>query len=147
METQDGFIIGVYNYCDRWCERCSLASRCRVFAEGLRMSLDVPATVTDGDLANGQAPVLRSLGALAAAFEEVDSGRARGAARRRRADVSPPWPKLESADAELHRARARGWPPVWAWLAPEARARSRSSRTPRGAAAFGIFIGPKIYRA
>ena len=28
----DGFIIGVYNYCDRWCERCPLTSRCRVFA-------------------------------------------------------------------------------------------------------------------
>jgi len=22
------FIPGVYNYCDRWCERCALASRC-----------------------------------------------------------------------------------------------------------------------
>jgi hypothetical protein len=20
MEVQDGFIVGVYNYCDRWCE-------------------------------------------------------------------------------------------------------------------------------
>lgn len=26
------FIDGVYNYCDRWCERCSLTGRCRVFA-------------------------------------------------------------------------------------------------------------------
>ncbi|MGS2763444.1 hypothetical protein [Sinomicrobium sp. M5D2P9] len=25
------FIPGVYNYCDRWCERCHLASRCRVY--------------------------------------------------------------------------------------------------------------------
>jgi hypothetical protein len=25
------FIPGVYNYCDRWCERCTLSSRCRVF--------------------------------------------------------------------------------------------------------------------
>lgn len=27
------YIEGVYNYCDRWCERCFLASRCRVFEE------------------------------------------------------------------------------------------------------------------
>lgn len=26
------FIPGVYNYCDRWCERCHLASRCRVYS-------------------------------------------------------------------------------------------------------------------
>ena len=32
MEVQDGFIVGIYNYCDRWCERCALTNRCRVFA-------------------------------------------------------------------------------------------------------------------
>ena len=32
MEVQDGFIAGIHNYCDRWCERCPLASHCRVFA-------------------------------------------------------------------------------------------------------------------
>ncbi len=26
------FIPGIYNYCDRWCERCSMSSRCSVFA-------------------------------------------------------------------------------------------------------------------
>ena len=26
------FISGVYNYCDRWCERCPLTSRCFVYA-------------------------------------------------------------------------------------------------------------------
>jgi hypothetical protein len=33
MELSDGFIVGVYNYCDRWCERCALTSRCRLFAD------------------------------------------------------------------------------------------------------------------
>ena len=33
MEVQDGFIVGVYNYCDRWCEICRFTSRCRVFAD------------------------------------------------------------------------------------------------------------------
>lgn len=28
----EGFIDGVYNYCDRWCERCPLTARCRVYA-------------------------------------------------------------------------------------------------------------------
>ncbi|MCU1265528.1 MAG: hypothetical protein JWM21_1846 [Acidobacteria bacterium] len=26
------FISGIYNYCDRWCERCPLTSRCMVYA-------------------------------------------------------------------------------------------------------------------
>ena len=33
MEIQDGFIVDVYNYCDRWCEACPLTSRCRLFAD------------------------------------------------------------------------------------------------------------------
>ncbi|MDO8793409.1 MAG: hypothetical protein Q7J25_02180 [Vicinamibacterales bacterium] len=32
MEIQDGFIVSIFNYCDRWCERCPLTARCRVFA-------------------------------------------------------------------------------------------------------------------
>jgi hypothetical protein len=28
-------IPGVYNYCDRWCERCTLSARCRVFQHQL----------------------------------------------------------------------------------------------------------------
>ena len=31
MEVQDGFIVSLFNYCDRWCERCPLTARCRVF--------------------------------------------------------------------------------------------------------------------
>ncbi len=33
MEVQDGFIVGIFNYCDRWCERCALTNRCRLFAD------------------------------------------------------------------------------------------------------------------
>ena len=33
MELRDGFIVSVFNYCDRWCETCALTSRCRLFAD------------------------------------------------------------------------------------------------------------------
>jgi hypothetical protein len=33
MELQDGFIVGIFNYCDRWCETCAFTSRCRLFAD------------------------------------------------------------------------------------------------------------------
>ena len=31
MELQDGFIVGIHNYCDRWCEICAFTSRCHLF--------------------------------------------------------------------------------------------------------------------
>lgn len=33
MDVQDDFIVGIYNYCDRWCERCPFTGRCRMFAD------------------------------------------------------------------------------------------------------------------
>ena len=37
MEVRDGFIIGIFNYCDSWCERCPFTSRCHVFAHRAEM--------------------------------------------------------------------------------------------------------------
>ena len=33
MELRNGFIVGIFNYCDRWCEACAFTSRCRLFAD------------------------------------------------------------------------------------------------------------------
>lgn len=32
LEQENSFIPGIFNYCDRWCERCPLAARCRIYA-------------------------------------------------------------------------------------------------------------------
>ena len=32
MSQDSKYIEGVYNYCDRWCERCPLTSRCLNYA-------------------------------------------------------------------------------------------------------------------
>src|SRR5262245_29959549 len=52
MEVRDGFIVGIFNYCDRWCEACAFTSRCRLFADiaeteasldpGLKAVVDAP---------------------------------------------------------------------------------------------------------
>jgi hypothetical protein len=52
MDVQDGFIVGIYKYCDRWCETCAFTSRCRLFADtaewearrdpGLKPVVDAP---------------------------------------------------------------------------------------------------------
>jgi hypothetical protein len=36
MELLDGFIVSIFNYCDRWCERCAFTSHCRLFADMAR---------------------------------------------------------------------------------------------------------------
>jgi len=42
VDVRDGFIVGIFNYCDRWCEACAFTSRCRLFADKAEMeaSLD-----------------------------------------------------------------------------------------------------------
>ena len=32
LAANPDFITGIYNYCDRWCERCALSSRCFLYA-------------------------------------------------------------------------------------------------------------------
>jgi hypothetical protein len=36
MEIRDGFIVSIFNYCDRWCETCAFTARCRLFADCAR---------------------------------------------------------------------------------------------------------------
>src|SRR5262252_2232540 len=32
LAANPNFISGIYNYCDRWCERCGFTSRCLLYA-------------------------------------------------------------------------------------------------------------------
>ncbi len=43
MARKPRFIDGIYNYCDRWCERCPFTARCRVFAMEARDTKDPEA--------------------------------------------------------------------------------------------------------
>lgn len=44
-EDGDRYIDGIYNYCDRWCERCPFTSRCLLFA----MDAEFEAAAADPD--------------------------------------------------------------------------------------------------
>jgi hypothetical protein len=37
VEVRNGFIVGIFNYCDRWCDACAFTSRCRLFADMAEM--------------------------------------------------------------------------------------------------------------
>ena len=44
FEMPDGdFIPGIYNYCNRWCERCIYTDKCRTFA----MEIDLRREIED----------------------------------------------------------------------------------------------------
>ena len=47
MEIQDGFIVGIDNYCDRWCETCAFTSRCRLFADCAEMEAKLDASLEE----------------------------------------------------------------------------------------------------
>lgn len=38
MDNEEDLIPFIHNYCDRWCERCDMTSRCRVFAMEAELS-------------------------------------------------------------------------------------------------------------
>ena len=152
METQDGFILGVYNYCDRWCERCSLASRCRVYSNQLQMTLDSPAP--RGQIGPGLAPALRSLGAVVALFEEAlpsevfsaDAGPVNSEPDADPAELTRP--ELAPADKALQeRVEALGTC-FWNWIAPEGRADEPAVKDAAEVLQhFALFIVPKVNRA
>jgi hypothetical protein len=46
MEVRDGFIAGIFNYCDSWCERCAFTSHCRLFADQVRVEASLDPHLT-----------------------------------------------------------------------------------------------------
>ncbi len=39
MKNRENFIPGIYNYCDRWCERCPFTQRCQNFQDQPNLNL------------------------------------------------------------------------------------------------------------
>jgi hypothetical protein len=142
METHDGFIIGVHNYCDRWCERCSLSARCHVFAEVVSEELH---HLDDTPPGHGQ-PALLSLGAVASQARPTDD-------EDDTLDLPPvvaPWaPPQLPAEVRALETRIRDFGRgIAAWRPPEGTASDPAVRDSLEVLGhFGIFIGPKVHRA
>jgi NAD(P)-dependent dehydrogenase (short-subunit alcohol dehydrogenase family) len=60
MAPVDGFIAGIFKYCDRWCETCAFTARCRLFAELARAEGDAEAVkdVAEAPVEQGTDPAL-----------------------------------------------------------------------------------------
>jgi hypothetical protein len=95
-------IPGVYNYCDRWCERCVFSRRCRVFRDMRLMERAVEC---------GQDPAQALSGIAEAEYREAERERS-PAEREERDDVLARARAiltdldLEEADADLKRRDA-----------------------------------------
>lgn len=144
METQDGFIVGVHNYCDRWCERCSLTARCRVFAAIARFDFEQD----HGPMpASAEEPALRSLGVMALqacpADEEDDD-----APEPPSAPSGGVRPKLPP-DAQVleDRVKSLGFR-LASWQPPAETAHEEAVRDAlEELGHYGIFVGAKVHRA
>ena len=149
MEIRDGFIVGIYNYCDAWCDRCRFTSHCRAFADRCRMdaTLDpnlepiVTAPEHPSDVPPPAAPWLQEL------LDEMNET-ARTALRDdadvyRRREL-PAVPEREAIDrrAESYFRRTR------AWLMRQEFDMSRDGHDPRAVIAwFHMMIHVKSMRA
>lgn len=73
MEVDGGFILGIYNYCDRWCETCRFTSRCRVFADGAeREAMATPELKTMRDTPPHPSDVRQGPGWLEDILADID---------------------------------------------------------------------------
>jgi len=42
MARDPRFVPGIYNYCDQWCQRCALTSRCMNYALAMEVEAAFP---------------------------------------------------------------------------------------------------------
>lgn len=114
MEIRDGFIVGIFNYCDRRCEGCAFTSRCRLFAMMTRFEAQLDPNlrpVADAPSLHGEPgpgvprAVLDLLDAIDGADDPLEP-------------VDDPAPPTTSAPEGIAlRARADAYRErVWTWL-------------------------------
>jgi hypothetical protein len=132
VDVRDGFIVGIFNYCDRRCEACTFTSRCRLFATSAKLEAMLDPALRDlteaSDLpGEGSPPVPRALLELIDALDEADMDDD-GVQTADQGGVAPLHAAHDAlrARAEAHRER------VWDWLhgQPDPRRRPSASAAP-----------------
>lgn len=118
LQIQDGFIVGIFNYCDRRCEACAFTSRCRLFAmmakfeaqldPGMRAVADSPSL--SGDPGPGVTGAVGDmLDALDEAEDDPEPNLESGFAARPLQDFPPEFDALRTR-SDAYREQ------VWTWL-------------------------------
>jgi hypothetical protein len=149
MELFEGFIVGISNYCDRWCETCEFTSRCRLFADLARYDAErdpaMKAVVHAPTLPrHGPAPLPRWMQELLDRIdEEVDKMAPAKLAR-------DPLPSIGPAHREIYERAGAYSEWVRKWLREQGCAADRTLRAEDPVAVISWFAplnSSKIYRA
>jgi hypothetical protein len=144
MEVQGGFIVGVYNYCDRWCERCAFTSRCRVFADVAEHEFEADHGPLTEPMADRHA---KELGELMSRWEKrfgLDLAKIQEEAEKA---PLPEWPEIQLQHLELHE-RAKDFSDlVWRWLDGRKVADDVSADAVAIISHFAFMISTKVHRA
>lgn len=145
MEIQDGFIVSIFNYCDRWCERCPLTARCRVFAMSAEQEFEADHGPLIEPMAERQANAMagrtsRWENELGLDFAEVQ----------REVDTNPeayrlPDIKLEHLVLEIRSQDLAD--DLWRWFKQRDLSQANVAEPMEVLHHFGIFVGAKIHRA
>jgi hypothetical protein len=142
MEVQDGFIVGIFNYCDRWCETCSFTSRCRVFADAARHEAAIDPSLKELiDAPTHPQDVRETPGWLEEALEEMNEASIAGLS----APDPPPLPQSYTGVSD--RARAYGMRFHW-WIIEKGFEGPPDPSHPLAVISwFSHLIGAKVHRA
>jgi hypothetical protein len=144
VEVRNGFIDGIFSYCDRWCETCQFTSWCRLFADQAR----IEASLDPHLKAVVEAPPLRhEVKEIPPWMEELLEKVQEGIDKMTEEDLEDlrPTPR-DKEDPLLQRATSYALM-VHKWLAEHGRGRD-DPNAPRAVIAwFSTMIGAKIARA
>ena len=144
MEIQDGFIVGIFNYCDRWCEACAFTSRCRAFATEAQIEAQMDPSMRELTEAP---PLPRNEPDRPSWFSQLIQQVTRAAANGELPEIEPTRVPCDHAAIE---ERAHQYAlTVHAWLKQHRdRHRTRSADDPIAVIAwYGFLIPAKISRA
>ena len=143
MDVRDGFIVGIFNYCDRWCEACAFTSRCRLFADKAEME----ASLDPGLKALVETPPLEAPPPpppwLAELLEEMDQA-LRTPAESEEPMERPLPPEHIAIEERAHCYLARAHP----WLLAHVSDSTRDPADPQAVVSwFHTLISAKVHRA
>lgn len=145
MEVQDGFIVSIFNYCDRWCERCPLTARCRVFAMTAEVDFELDHGPLTKPMAERQAEAMAQRRSrwddeLGVDLEEIQREVDRNPEAYRLPDI-----KLEHLELDT---RAQDLTvDLFRWFKEQSLTQATAADPIEVLHHFGFFVGAKIHRA
>jgi hypothetical protein len=144
MEVQDGFIVGVYNYCDRWCERCAYTSRCRVFSDDAEREFEADHGPLTEPMADRQA---RELAEHVSRWEKrwgLDLAKIEEEAEK---NPLPEPPDIQLRHLELHERAKDFGDRVWRWVDGRSPTDAPAADAVAVIAHFAFLIAAKVHRS